>query len=117
MKSESILTALVEIIIESYRLEKAFKRLVNKIDFSEHTRYTNQIAWFDKKILEATEGVGLRIIDLEGKIFDEGMPVTPLNIDEFGIDDTLVIEHMLEPTIVFDDKIYRTGTAILGRVT
>ena len=115
MTTETLITAFVELITESYRLKKTFERLVKKSDFSEQARYINQISWYNKKISEIANDVGLNIVDIEGQKFDEGMAVTTINSDEFDKDDILYIEQMIEPTIMFENKILKIGTAVLGR--
>ena len=61
------------------------------------------------------EDAGLLCIDVEGKIYDPGMAVTPLNIDDFEPDDDLFVEQMMEPIIMRDGKVQKTGTVLLGR--
>ena len=115
MTNETLINAFVELIIESYRLKKTFERMIKKSDFYEQSRYISQISWYEKKMSEITDGVGFNIIDIEGHKFDEGMAVTPINLDEFDKDDILYIEQMIEPTIIFENKILKTGTAVLRR--
>ena len=115
MKNEVPIAAFAQFVSESHRLRKAFGRLVEKTDTSGVQRYKRQIEWYDKKAKEITESAGLEVVDLEGQEFDEGMALTPLNLDDFDKDEALYIEHMIEPTIVFNEKIIKTGTAMLGR--
>jgi len=115
MTNEAMLDDFSELITESYRLKKAFERLVRKTDFSEQARYVSQISWYDKRLLEITANVGLKIVIPAGEKYDEGMAVTPLNLDEFDKSDVLFIEQVLEPIIMFNNKILRMGTAILRR--
>ena len=58
----------------------------------------------------------MRIQNAEGQLYDPGMAITPLNIDEFDPDDPLYVEQMIEPIIMQGDTVCKIGTAILGRV-
>ena len=58
----------------------------------------------------------LKIVNVEGQIYDPGMAATPLNLDEFATAENLVVEQMVEPIIMGAEGIVRTGTVILRRV-
>ena len=45
------------------------------------------------------------------------MAATPLNIEEFAANDSLMVDQMLEPIIMGPGGLIRTGTLVLGRVT
>ena len=116
MTNESLLTAITELITEDYRLKKTFERLVCMADFSGRSRYMSQIAWHDKRLSEIAGSVGLNIISFEEQQYDEGMAVAPLNAEEFDKNETLFIEQMIEPTIMHEGRVIKTGTAVLAPV-
>lgn len=113
---EQMQNALVTIASELFRFQKVFEKAVSKIDAEERSKYLSQYAWFSKKAYKAMDDANLKILHLEGQIYDPGMAVTPLNIDDFDKEDQLYILHTIEPTIMQDDKVYKTGTVILGRI-
>jgi hypothetical protein len=43
------------------------------------------------------------------------MAATPLNIADFGPDDTLVVEQMMEPILMGPDGVVKSGTILLKR--
>ena len=57
----------------------------------------------------------ISIVDLTGEDYDPGMAVTPLNIEDFSLDDDLVVDKMIEPIILIDGNLKKTGTVMLGR--
>ena len=67
------------------------------------------------EIAAAEEKAGMKLINLEGQMFDPGMAVTPLNLDEFDADEPLLVQRMIEPIVMKDGRVCRTGTAMLGR--
>lgn len=113
---EQLEKGLVTIASELYRFEKVFVKAVDRLDAEEQSKYVSQFSWFAKRVDKAMMEAGLKLLSMEGKLYDPGMAVTPLNIEEFEKDDDLYIEQMIEPIIMKDNKLYKMGTVILGRV-
>jgi len=108
--------ALIDVSIEGWRFVRVFGRLISKLDAGEAPRYANQARYFLKKIDDGLEGFGLRIVNLEGQPYDTGMAVSALNIADFGPDDVLFVEQMVEPVVMGPDGLVRGGTAMLAKV-
>ena len=116
MSDNNTLTeSLISIASETFRLKTVFGKAVSKLDLTEQTKYQSQFAWFTKKVEAALKNADLKLINLEGQIYDPGMAVTPLNIEDFEPEDCLKIEQMIEPIIMMNEKVIKTGTVILGR--
>ncbi len=107
---------LVSIAVELFRFQKVFVKAISKLDMEEQSKYTSQYAWFEKKVIKALNESGLYLVCPEGQIYDPGMAVTALNIDEFEVDDELLVEQVIEPIIMCDNAVYKTGTVLLGRL-
>jgi hypothetical protein len=107
---------MVTMIVEFWRFSKVFFHLLDKVDQIEKTRYINQFRWFSKKIDESMLQAGMKIINIEGQQFEPGMAATPLNINEFNDNDILYVEKMIEPIIIGQNGLIRTGTVILMKV-
>ena len=113
---EALKKSLVEIAIESWRFSRLFARVLNKLDAGEAPRYANQLRYYVKGLEEHLALNGLSIVNIEGQIYDPGMPVSALNISDFDVNDLLGIEQMIEPIIMQGDALMRTGTVMLGKV-
>ncbi len=113
---EKIESTLLSMAIESWRFSKVFNRLLSKVDAGEQGRYIGQMRWFMKKIEDSLAESGLKLVNVEGQQFDPGMAVTPLNIEEFESDDVLIVEQMLEPIIMGEQGLLKTGTVTLRKV-
>src|SRR4051812_35221821 len=87
--------ALLELALESWRFQRLFGRALTKMDTMEATRFTNQHRYFLGKVESCLEAVGIRLVNLEGHPYDTGTAATPLNIDEFGPEDTLVVSETI----------------------
>lgn len=105
--------ALIELSIESWRFARLFGRLLGKLDAGEAPRYANQARYFQKRIDDGLSAFGLRIVSLEGQPYDPGMAISALNIADFGPDDPLVVDQMVEPVVTGPEGLVRGGTALL----
>jgi hypothetical protein len=115
-KIPNLQASIIDIAVEAWRFRCVFSNAVSKLDTAESNRYINQYLYFFKKVESALENAGLKIVNVEGKEYDTGLPLTPLNMDEFTQDDKLVIEQMIEPIIMNSGKVAKIGTAILRRL-
>lgn len=113
---QELQNAVVNMAVEAWRFGRVFDRLLMKLDAGEQGRYKSQFRWFLKKVEESLKKADLRIINVEGHFFDAGMAATPLNIDEFEQNDTLVVEQMLEPIIMGKENLVKMGTVIVRKV-
>lgn len=107
--------ALIDVSIEGWRFARVLGRLLSKLDAEDAPRYANQARYFLKKIDEGLDGAGMRIVTLEGQQYDPGMAVSALNISDFGPDEPLVIEQMLEPVVMGPEGLVRGGTVMLAK--
>ena len=107
--------ALVELAVEAWRFSRLAQRMLKGADAGEEQRYRGQIAWFDRKLRQSLESAGLRIVDVQGEPFDPGIAATALNLEEFGPNDRLMVDVMLEPIILGPQGIVRTGTVTVKK--
>lgn len=109
--------SLIDISIESWRFSRIFSRLISKLESGDASRYLNQARYFQKKIDDELDCFGLRIVNLEGLRYDTGMPISAINIADFGPDDILLVDQMVEPIVMGLDGLVRSGKAMLAKVT
>lgn len=108
--------SLIDIAVESWRFSRLFSRVVNKLDAGEAGRYVNQLRYFQKKVEESLDSSGLKLVNVEGQPFDLGMAASALNIGDFGPDDLLLVDQMVEPIIMGPDGLKKQGTVMLRKV-
>ena len=85
--NKQLLESLIQIASELQRLEKVFNKAIGKLDFDEQNKYASQFSWFTKRVTKALEQAGLTRVSVENQIYDPGMAVTPLNLDDFETDE------------------------------
>lgn len=108
--------AVIEMAVEAWRFRRVFDKAMSKLEAGESARYIGQFNWFIKKVESALKTAGMRIVDVEGQPYDVGMALSPLNIDDFEPEDLLYVEQMIEPIIMDETNVLKTGTAMLGRI-
>ncbi len=114
--SEVLFKSLIDISVESWRFSRLFARLISKLDAGEGARYTSQYRYYLKRLEESLEGAGLTLVNVEGQPYDPGVAATALNIGDFGPDDDLAVEQMIEPIIMGSEGLVRRGTVMLRKV-
>lgn len=108
--------SLIDIAVESWRFSRLFGKVVGKLDAGESGRYINQIRYFQKKVEESLDSNGLKLVNVEGQPYDAGMAAAALNLGDFGPEDVLLVEQMLEPIIMGPKGLRKQGTVMLRKV-
>lgn len=113
---EQLERSLIDMAIESWRFARLFGRMVSKLDAGEGSRYVNQLRYFQKKLEDSLEASGMKIVNVEGQPFDPGMAASAINIGDFGPDDILLVDQMVEPIIMGAEGLRKQGTVMLRKV-
>jgi hypothetical protein len=108
--------SLIEIAVETWRFSRLFARVVNKLDAGEQGKYVNQLRYFQKKVEEQMEASGLKLVSVEGQPFDPGIAAAAVNLGDFGAEEQLLVEQMVEPIIMGTEGLKRQGTVLLRKV-
>lgn len=115
-ENDKVRQALIDISIESWRFARLFGRVLGKLDAGEAPRYANQLRYFLKRVDETLDTSGLRLVNLEGQPYDPGVAASALNVADFGPDDRLVVDQMVEPIVMNDLGLVRPGTVMLRKI-
>jgi hypothetical protein len=108
--------ALIQLTTESWRITRLFTRLLQRLEPADQQRYAAQLRFFLSTVEDSVAAAELKLVNLEGQLYDPGMAATPLNLADFAAGDTLVVEQMLEPIIMGSGRILKSGTVVLGKV-
>lgn len=106
---------LINLAVESWRFSRMFQRSIDPRDIKAAGRQSNQVRYFQRKLSDSLAPLGLHIVDLEGERYDEGMAAAALNAADFGPEDVLHVEQMMEPIVMGPDGVRRTGTMMLRK--
>ncbi len=107
--------SLIDMAVESWRFSRLFGKVVSKLDAGESSRYVNQLRYFQKKVEESLDASGLKLVNVEGHPYDPGMAASALNLGDFGPDDVLLVDQMLEPIIMGPSGLRKQGTVMLRK--
>lgn len=109
---------LAEFAVESWRFAKDYAKVVSKLDANEQGRFANKLHYYVQRLNSSLEQVGMKVINLENQPFDMGMAADVLNLDEFGRDEPLFVDQMLEPVIMrANGAVVRTGKIMVRKAT
>ncbi len=112
---ELYMKAVSEIASEVWRFRRPFERAMRLLDDKSAQKTMSQYAWLAKSVEASLNTVGLRIINIEGQEYNTGMAVSALNLGDFEPNESLIVEQMIEPIIMIDDKVQKIGVVVLGR--
>lgn len=114
--NEQLEQSLIEMAVEGWRFSRLFGRIVSKLDAGEGSRYINQLRYFQKKLEDNLEANGLKLVNVEGQVFDPGMAASALNVGDFEPEDRLIVDQMVEPIIMGTQGLKKEGTVMLRKV-
>jgi len=112
---EQMRGALIDIAVESWRFSRLFLRLLSKLDAGQSSRFINQHRFYLKRLDENLKQAEIRLVNVEGHPYDPGMAATALNAEDFSPEDALVVDHMVEPIIMGEEGLIKTGTVMLKK--
>lgn len=109
--------ALQTVATEAWRLERVCDRLLQKLPAMEQRRYEGRLRWFRKQLNGALADAGMRLVCIEGQLFEAGTAATALNIEDFCPGDELVVDKMIEPIIMTSNgDVLQMGTVTVRKV-
>jgi hypothetical protein len=68
-----------------------------------------------KRLEESLEAAAMRLVNVEGQPYEPGMAAAALNLGDFGPDDPLLVDQMVEPIIMGPEGLLRAGTIMLRK--
>ena len=116
-RASSLEQSLLTVATECWRFSKLFTRVLGRLEPGEENRYASQFRHFQRRVDESLAASQLTLVNVEGKTFESGMAAEALNIADFGPEDILVVDQMLEPIIVGPDGLKKQGKVMLRRVS
>lgn len=109
-------STVIDIAVESWRFSRLFMRAVSRLDAGEAPRYMSQLRYFLKRVEEGLATANLKLVDVEGQLYEPGVAASALNVEDFAADDRLIVDQMLEPIIMGPDGLRRAGVVMLRKV-
>lgn len=106
---------LCEVVRFEKSIEKQWRRLPG-INPMQQKKMEMAYVRLEKMMLRYCEFLGIEMPSYEGMEYEIGLPVEPLNLEDFEKGDRLYIETVLEPVIKKREssEIIRNGKVLLG---
>lgn len=106
---------LLNLALESWRFERLFLRALAQLEAEQAARFASQHRYFVRRLEECLAAAGLRFVTLEGEPYITGTAARAVNIAEFGPDDDLVVDQMIEPIVMSAAGLLRPGTVLVRK--
>lgn len=101
------------LLTEMWRIQKSYESALEKTEEKVRKRYENQIRFFVKRITTLCQENGYKLINYEGNAFDPGFPIDVVNMSEFSDTEKIMVAQMLEPVIMKENRVLKSGLAIV----
>ena len=114
---EKCAQSITDLIVEEYRFLKSYTSMLTKISSDEKAKYNSTYEFHIKKMQEIMAECDMKIVEIEGCDYNDGLSIIPLNMEDFNKKDKLIIKQVIEPLIIApsNGKIIKSGTVILEK--
>jgi hypothetical protein len=107
--------ALALLASEWFKTARRLSRLTIDAAPGRMERERAQLSYSHARVEEALARHGLRLILHDGLPFSPQIPAEPVNPEDFGSDEGLVVSETLEPTVIFNGRILARGLVVLAK--
>ena len=114
--ADALRMSIAQIAAESWRYKQALSKALRRMDPMDAERFSHQYGYFARRVEQAIAAAGLRVVDYAGQAYDVGLPVQAMNLDDFDEDEALIITQTVEPVIMSEGRVIKTGMVMLDRV-
>lgn len=101
--------------VEHWRLIRALIRASGGLDERNAGRLQAQARYAERQLEITLEGANLTLAFFDGELFEAGLPVDAINIDDFQPEDTLIVDTTVEPTVVAEGRVILVGRVHIAR--
>lgn len=99
---------------EWFKTARRLSRLTQEVAPARLERERAQLAYSHRRVEEALEKCGIRLVTYDGTPFSTQIPAEPVNHEDFDTDENLVVSETIEPTVIFDGRILARGLVVLA---
>ena len=104
---------LIDLIVEYWRLLRAAEASLAWVPDERRARCVPPIRYAEGRLAALLERSGVVLAVFDGRVYDPGLPATPVNGDEIAGHAGTRVSRTLEPTVMRDGRILRFGKIIL----
>lgn len=101
--------------VELWKLAKGTTKALAFMPEPEARRLAAQVKFSERQLSVLTDSLGFRVVRFDNQDFHPGLAASSDNIDEFDESDSLVVVATLEPAIIKDMRVVRSGRVVVDR--
>ena len=104
---------IADLCVEFWKLAKGTAKAIKLLPEAEGKRLAAQIRYSERQLERLSQELGLRLVDFESEDFHPGLAASADNAEDFDDGTPLVVTKTLEPTVVQDMRVVRTGRVLV----
>lgn len=104
---------LIDLVVEYWRLLRAAEASLTWVPDERRARCLPPIRYAEGRLAALLERSGIVLAVFDGRVYDPGLPATPVNGDECAGHAGSRVSRTLEPAVVREGRILRFGKIIL----
>ncbi|NRB17503.1 MAG: hypothetical protein HRU33_08020 [Rhodobacteraceae bacterium] len=105
--------AVALLCVEFWKLTQATKKAIERLPNGDGRRLEGQLKYSQRQLVTLLDQLGLKLIEFDGEEFHAGLSASADNAEDFADGVGLVVAKTLEPTIMEDMKVIRTGRVLV----
>ena len=105
-----------ELCVEYWKLERLAWRMIEEVDPKKSNRFAGQVKFAARQLEVLCSRFDIKLVDFSGQEFKDGMPVPADNLSDFPETTSLIIEKPLEPAVIRNGKVIRSGRVLLAAI-
>lgn len=114
MTEAEFATDLAGLFVDYWKLARGSARAADLLQEADSKRLLSQVKYATRQLNEYAERYGFRIVEFDGLAFEPGMAASADNADDFEDEELLVVTRTIEPAIVYDMRVIRTGRVVVA---
>ncbi len=99
--------------VEYWKLTQVSKKAIEQLPNGQGRKLAGQVKYSQRQLATLLDQLGLRLIEFDGEEFHTGMSASADNAEDFDDGVSLIVTKTLEPTIMEDMKVVRTGRVLV----
>lgn len=104
----------VQLCVELWKLAKAASKAAMLLDDTHGRKLISQIKFSERQLATLAASLDIKIVDFDGEDFHPGLAASADNEDDFEAESDLVVTKTLEPAVVSNMSVLKTGRVVVG---
>jgi len=103
-----------KLCVEQWKLLQRFSKAIELVPEADRSRLAAQIRYSELQLQSLASEAGLKLVTFDGEAFGAGVPATADNLEDFAEEEGLIVEKTIEPAVVRDMRVIKSGRVLLA---